>query len=69
MSAMITVEEALARVLASAETPLEEEKVALRQGAGAARDLGRAPSRPSQLRHGRPAARCDASARGPRIGR
>ena len=29
MSAMITVEEALARVLASAETPLEEEKVAL----------------------------------------
>ena len=26
---MITVEEALARVLASAETPLEEEKVAL----------------------------------------
>jgi molybdopterin molybdotransferase len=29
MSAMITVEEALARVLASAEAPLEEEKVAL----------------------------------------
>ena len=29
MSAMITVEEALKRVLASAETPLDEEKVAL----------------------------------------
>ena len=32
MSAMITVEEALKRVLASAETPLEEEKVALQVG-------------------------------------
>ena len=32
MSAMITVEEALARVLASAEAPLEEEKVALEAG-------------------------------------
>jgi molybdopterin molybdotransferase len=34
MSAMITVEEALKRVLASAETPLEEEKVALQSACG-----------------------------------
>ena len=34
MSAMISVEEALKRVLASAETPLEEEKVALQAGYG-----------------------------------
>ncbi len=34
MSAMITVEEALARVLASAETPLEEEQVALASAYG-----------------------------------
>jgi molybdopterin molybdotransferase len=34
MSSMITVEEALARVLASAEPPLEEEKVALEQAYG-----------------------------------
>ena len=55
MSAMITVEEALARVLASAETPLEEEKVALdsglRPGArarhhGAAGPSRRSPTRP-----------------------
>ena len=41
MSAMITVEEALRRVLASAETPLEEEKVALEAAYGRvlARDL------------------------------
>jgi molybdopterin molybdotransferase len=41
MSAMITVEEALARVLASAETPLEEEKVAIGEGYGRvlARDI------------------------------
>jgi molybdopterin molybdotransferase len=41
MSSMITVEEALARVLASAETPLEEEKVALESAYGRvlARDL------------------------------
>ena len=41
MSAMITVEEALARVLASAEAPLEEEKVALEAAYGRvlARDL------------------------------
>ena len=34
MNAMMTVEEALARVIASAETPLEEEKVALEQAYG-----------------------------------
>jgi molybdopterin molybdotransferase len=34
MSAMISVEEALKRVLASAETPLEEEKVALQAAYG-----------------------------------
>ena len=34
MSAMITVEEALARVLASGDPPLEEEKVALEQAYG-----------------------------------
>ena len=34
MSSMITVEEALKRVLASAETPLEEEKVALQAAYG-----------------------------------
>ena len=39
MSPMITVEEALKRVLASAETPLEEEKIALEQAYG--RVLGR----------------------------
>ena len=41
MSSMITVEEALKRVLASAETPLEEEKVALEGAYGRvlARDL------------------------------
>jgi molybdopterin molybdotransferase len=41
MSGMITVEEALARVLASASTPLEEEKVALEAAYGRvlARDL------------------------------
>ena len=41
MSAMITVEEALKRVLASAETPLDEEKVALKAAYGRvlARDL------------------------------
>jgi molybdopterin molybdotransferase len=41
MSSMITVEEALKRVLASAETPLEEEKVALELAYGRvlARDL------------------------------
>jgi molybdopterin molybdotransferase len=41
MSSMITVEEALRRVLASAETPLKEEKVALEQAYGRvlARDL------------------------------
>jgi molybdopterin molybdotransferase len=41
MSAMITVEEALARVLASAEAPLDEEKVALETAYGRvlARDL------------------------------
>src|SRR5271165_5910141 len=41
MSAMITVEEALARVLASAEAPLDEEKVALEAAYGRvlARDL------------------------------
>ncbi len=41
MSAMITVEEALSRVLASAETPLEEEKVALPSAYGRmlARDI------------------------------
>ena len=41
MSAMITVEEALKRVLASAETPLDEEKVALEAAYGRvlARDL------------------------------
>jgi molybdopterin molybdotransferase len=41
MSPLITVEEALARVLASAETPLEEEKVALEGAYGRvlARDL------------------------------
>jgi molybdopterin molybdotransferase len=41
MSSMITVEEALKRVLASAETPLEEEKVALEAAYGRvlARDL------------------------------
>src|ERR1700761_9541809 len=41
MSSMISVEEALNRVLASAETPLEEERVALQDGYGRvlARDL------------------------------
>ncbi len=41
MSPMITVEEALKRVLASAETPLDEEKVALQSAYGRvlARDL------------------------------
>jgi molybdopterin molybdotransferase len=41
MSAMITVEEALARTLASAETPLQEEKVALESAYGRvlARDI------------------------------
>ena len=41
VSSMITVEEALRRVLASAETPLEEEKVALDKAYGRvlARDL------------------------------
>ncbi|MGC2787293.1 MAG: molybdopterin molybdenumtransferase MoeA, partial [Roseiarcus sp.] len=41
MSPMITVDEALARVLASAETPLDEEKVALEATYGRvlARDL------------------------------
>ena len=34
MSSMITVEEALRRTLASAETPLEEEKVALEKAYG-----------------------------------
>ncbi len=34
MSAMISVEEALKRVLASAEAPLEEEKVALEEAYG-----------------------------------
>jgi molybdopterin molybdotransferase len=34
MSSMISVEEALKRVLASAETPLSEEKVALQAGYG-----------------------------------
>ena len=54
---MITVEEALRRVLASAETPLEEEKVALADGlwpGARSRPLRRcAPSRRSQFRHGR----------------
>ena len=57
MSAMITVEEALARVLASAETPLEEEKVALRSGLrprAGARPYGVAhPAAVPQFRHGR----------------
>ena len=41
MSGMITVEEALARVLASAEAPLDEERVALEAAHGRvlARDL------------------------------
>ena len=50
---MITVEEALARVLASAETPLEEEKIALKQvTAGCSRATSRrfGPSRRSPTR-------------------
>src|SRR5271169_2093848 len=41
MSAMITVEEALARVLASAETPLEQENIAVEEvyGRVLARDI------------------------------
>ena len=57
MSAMITVEEALARVLASAEAPLDEEKVALEAAYGRvlARDIKalQDPAAVRQLRHGR----------------
>ncbi len=57
MSSMITVEEALRRTLASAETPLEEEKVALDKAYGrvlGARPQGAAhPAAVSQFRHGR----------------
>ena len=48
MSAMITVEEALARVLASAESPLEEEKVTLDSAYGRvlARDIAALRTQP-----------------------
>jgi len=48
MKAMMTVEEALARVIASGAPPLEEEKVALEQAYGRvlARDLGALRTQP-----------------------
>src|ERR1700689_5845649 len=48
MNAMMTVEEALARVIASGAPPLDEEKVALEQAYGRvlARDLGALRTQP-----------------------